>query len=394
MIPYCRKGLEKLRSSGLYRSLKTIEGAQGSRVRVNGKDILLFCSNNYLGLASHPYLKEAAKKAIDECGFGSGASRLISGSMGLHKRLEERIAGFKGRERALIFNSGYHANIGLITALAGRGDYIFSDRLNHASIVDGCLLSGAHLIRYPHRDTETLKGLLEKHPSKRRKLIITDGVFSMNGDIAPVDKLLLLSKNYDAMLLIDDAHGVGVMGANGRGTLEQLEIKDESVIEMGTFGKAFGSFGAFVAGSEYLIEYLINKARTFIYTTALPPSVCAASLAALDIAESEPERRRMLLDKAAYLRKRLKDLGLNTMGSESHIVPVLIGGNEDCLDISRRLLEDGVFIQAIRPPTVPEGTGRLRISLMSEHRREDIDYVVELLEKRLSEKPHLSVQNV
>lgn len=374
--------LNQLKDAGLYRTLRTVDGEQGPRIKIDGREVLLLCSNNYLGLASHPYVKEAAKRAIDRYGLGAGASRLVSGTMKAHIELEERLAAFKGRESALVFNSGYHANIGLITALLGRGDYCISDKLNHASIIDGCLLSGANFKRYPHKDMNALEEILRSiQNTKNSRLIITEGIFSMDGDIAPLKELVWLKERYGAMLMIDDAHGTGVMGNKGRGTIEHLGIDDDSIIEMGTLGKALGSFGAFVAGRKELIEFIINKARSFIYTTALPPSICAASIAALDIVEKEPERRSTLLKKASYFRGELKAAGFNTLESEAHIIPVLIGDNRLCLEISQRLLSEGVFIQAIRPPTVPDGTSRLRISLIYDHDMKDIDYALEVLKK-------------
>lgn len=375
--------LDRIKAAGLYRGFRTIEGPQGPRVRIGGREVILLCSNNYLGLASHPALKEAAKEAIERYGFGACASRLVSGTMKIHMELEERIADFKGHEASILFNSGYHANLGLITTLAGRGDLILSDKLSHASIVDGCRLSGATFKRYPHKDMDFLEGLLKRSSGRGKTLIVTDGVFSMDGDIAPMRELVWLKERYGAILVIDDAHGTGVLGRSGRGTLEHLGIKDPSIIEVGTFGKAFGSFGAFVAGKREVIDLVRNRARTFIYTTALPPPVCAASLAAIEIVEKEPERRQALLEKASFLRKALKEKGFNTLGSETQIIPILIGDPRRCLDMSVRLLEEGIFIQAIRPPTVPLGTSRLRVTLSSEHSMEEIEYTLRTLSSLL-----------
>ena len=375
--------LERIRGAGLYRDFRTIEGPQGPRVRIGGREVILLCSNNYLGLASHPALMEAAKEAMDRYGFGACASRLVSGTMKIHVELEERVADFKGHEASLLFNSGYHANLGLITALAGKGDTILSDRLNHASLVDGCRLSGATFKRYPHRDMNFLEGLLKRYSGRGTTLIVTDGVFSMDGDMAPLRELLWLKERYGAILVIDDAHGTGVLGRSGRGTLEHLGIKDPSIIEVGTFGKAFGSFGAFVAGRREVIDLVRNRARTFIYTTALPPPVCAASLAAIGIVEREPERREALLDKASFMRRALRERGFDILGSETHIIPILIGDPRRCVEVSTRLLEEGIFIQAIRPPTVPLGTSRLRITLTAEHSMEEIGYALETLSSLL-----------
>ena len=381
--------LERIKGIGLYRELKTIEGPQGPRVRIGGREVILLCSNNYLGLASHPALKEAAKEAIERYGFGACASRLVSGTMKIHVELEERIADFKGHEASLLFNSGYHANLGLITTLAGRGDLILSDKLNHASIIDGCRLSGATFKRYPHRAMDFLEGLLKRYSGRGTTLIVTDGVFSMDGDIAPIGELLWLKERYGAILVIDDAHGTGVLGRSGRGTLEHLGIKDPSIIEVGTFGKAFGSFGAFVAGKREVIDLVRNRARTFIYTTALPPPVCAASLAAIEVVEREPERRQILLEKASFMRRALKERGLDTMGSETHIIPILVGDPRRCVEVSSRLLDEGIFIQSIRPPTVPLGTSRLRLTLTADHSMEEVEYALETLSSLLQETGHV-----
>ena len=375
------KELQSLKDRGLYRDLRLIDSIQGPRVEMDGREVIVLCSNNYLGLSSHPYVMDRAKEAIDRYGSGAGASRLVSGTMKIHTELEERIADFKGSEAAILFNSGYHANIGVITSLVGRGDTILSDRLKHASIIDGAILSRANLIRYPHMDIDSLENLLKRYSNNRgkRTLVITEGIFSMDGDIAPLKEIVELSKRYGALLLIDDAHGTGVLGERGRGTLEHLGIRDDSIIEMGTFGKALGSFGAFVAGRREVIDIIRNRARSFIYTTALPPSVCGASIAALELVDREPERRKRLLKMAGELREGLKGSGFNTLKSNAHIIPLLIGGNAPALEMSYRLLKEGIFIQAIRPPTVPDGTSRLRITPMSEHRADELRYALEAI---------------
>lgn len=373
--------LQSLKDRGLYRGLRSTDSIQGPRVEMDGREVIVLCSNNYLGLSSHPYVMEKAKEAMDRYGSGAGASRLVSGTMKIHMELEERIADFKGREAAILFNSGYHANIGVITSLVGRGDTILSDRLNHASIIDGAILSRANLIRYPHMDIGFLENLLKRHSNNKgkRTLVITEGIFSMDGDIAPLKEIVELSKRYGALLLIDDAHGTGVLGERGRGTLEHLGIRDDSIIEMGTFGKALGSFGAFVAGRREVIDIIRNRARSFIYTTALPPSVCGASIAALELVDREPERRERLLKMAGELRDGLRRSGFDTLKSNAHIIPLLIGENTPALEMSSRLLKEGIFIQAIRPPTVPDGTSRLRITPMSEHRTDELRYALEAI---------------
>ncbi len=301
--------------------------------------------------------------------------------MRLHLELEEKLSSFKGTEAALVFNSGYHANLGIITALAGREDIIFSDRLNHASIVDACILSRAKFKRYPHCDVNILERILKDSKGYRRKLIVTDGVFSMDGDIAPLKDISMLAERYGATLMVDDAHGTGVLGNCGRGTLEHLSIDNPDIIQMGTLGKAVGTFGAFVTGRKTLIEYLINRARPFIYTTALPPSVCAASIAALDIIMQEPNLRDALWNRSGFFRGYLNNAGLDTLMSETQIIPVFIGNARTALTVSNELLTEGIFVQAIRPPTVPEGTSRLRVTVMANHDQDDLKYAAETIKR-------------
>lgn len=339
---------------------------------------MLLCSNNYLGLADHPALKRAAVEAVERYGTGSGASRLVSGTMELHAALEERLARFKGTEAALVFNSGYAANSGIIPALAGRGDVVFSDRLNHASIVDGCLLSRARFVRYPHNDMNALERLLAEHRGAGRMLIVTDGVFSMDGDLAPLPALAALKRQYGALLMVDDAHGTGVLGESGRGTAEQFGVTADIDLQMGTLGKALGGFGAYVAASAEVVELLVNRARSFIFSTSLPPAVLAAARAALDLVDS-PEGdalRRRLARSAALFRDALQGAGFDTMGSETQIVPALVGEAEPVMAFTRRLLEEGYYVQGIRPPTVPAGTCRLRCTLMATHDESDLERAV------------------
>jgi glycine C-acetyltransferase len=372
--------LQALRAEGLYRSMRTISGAQGSRVELDGRQVLMLCSNNYLGLADHPALKRAAIDGV-EFGVGSGASRLVSGTMELHERLESRIASFKGTEKALLFNSGYAANTGIISALVGRGDAIFSDRLNHASIVDGALLSRAGFFRYPHRDTAALEKLLQQKGGSGRRLIVTDGVFSMDGDMAPLKELVVLAKRYDALLMIDDAHGSGVLGETGRGSAELLDVMDGIDVHMGTLGKGFGSFGAYAAASATICDYLVNKARSFIFSTSMPPAVLAASIAAIDLVDS-PEGARLrerLAANVALFKARLESYGFDTMGSETQIVPILVGPAEVTMQFSAELLEQGIFVQGIRPPTVPPGSCRLRCTIMATHEPEDLEHAADTI---------------
>ena len=381
MRSFITEELERIRVAGLERSLKTVSSPQGPIVTVDGKECVLLCSNDYLGLAGRTEVKEAAKEAIERWGFGSGASRLVSGNMTPHAELEERLKRFKGTESALLFNSGYQANLGLITALSDRSTEIFSDRLNHASIVDACRLSLASIKRYPNRDVDSLERLLRKSTA-RHKLIVTDGVFSMDGSIAPLKEIAGLLERYDAMLVVDDAHATGVLGASGRGTTEHLGVDHPSIVQMGTLGKALGSFGAYVAGSGPLIKLLVSKARPFIYTTALPPSVAAASIAAIDIVEKEPGLRERLWDNVGFFKENLPK-GADTLGSLTQIIPLVIGEAPRTMEISSKLLEKGVFIQGIRPPTVPENTSRLRVTITAAHDRVHLEKALEAIREEL-----------
>jgi glycine C-acetyltransferase len=373
-MSFFRQELNDLQQSGLYRSMRLVEGAQQGRVVVDGRDVLLLCSNNYLGLADHPLLKAAAIRSVERYGVGSGAARLVSGNMTLHQQLEERLAEFKGTESALLFNNGYSANLGIISALVSRGDTIYSDRLNHASIIDGALLSRAKLVRYPHNDMAALRRLLDANRQGGRQLIVTDGVFSMDGDLAPLGALADLKREYGALLMVDDAHGTAVLGEGGRGSVELCGVSDAVDVQMGTLGKGLGSFGAYVAGSSELIAYLRNRARSFIFSTSLPPAVLAASLAAIDLVSS-PEGaalRERLAANSQLFSRALLDHGFDTLGSTTQIVPILVGEAEPTMEFSRRLLDLGLFVQGIRPPTVPAGSCRLRCTVMATHDRDDL----------------------
>jgi glycine C-acetyltransferase len=367
--------LDAIKERNLFRRLRSIQGAQAPRVQVDGREAVLLCSNNYLGLAEHPALQEAAVQALEHYGCGAGASRSVSGTMELHRNLEERIARFKGSEAALIFSTGYMANIGLLTALVGAGDLIVSDELNHASIVDGCRLSKAEVWVYRHRAMDHLETLL-KRSTHHRRLIVTDGVFSTEGSIAPLPEIRQLADRYGALMMVDDAHATGVLGQGGRGTAEHFGIQGRIEIQMGTLGKALGGFGAYVAGTQALIDYLVNCCRPFIYTTALPPAVAAMALAALRIVEEEPQRRARLWENAAYFRKGMQEMGFDLGRSETPICPVLIGDNALTMEADRRLMAKGVFAQGIRPPSVPAQGARLRTTLMATHTTEDLDYAL------------------
>jgi len=368
-MSFFRQELERLRASGLHRSLRLVEGAQQGRVVVDGREVLLLCSNNYLGLAAHPALQEASVTAVRGFGTGSGAARLVSGNMTLHRQLEERLARFKGTESALLFNSGYTANLGIISALAGRGDSIYSDRLNHASIVDGAILSRAKLLRYQHGDMDGLERLLRSNRGKGRQLIVTDGVFSMDGDLAPLRELVALKREYGALLVVDDAHGTAVLGDGGRGSAEFCGVSAEVDVHMGTLGKGLGSFGAYAACSAEMAEYLQNMARSFIFSTSLPPAVLAASIAAVELVSSPEGRdlRRRLEANTRLFAGMLLESGFDTLGSTTQIVPILVGEARMTMEFSARLLDAGLFVQGIRPPTVPAGRCRLRCTVMATH---------------------------
>lgn len=362
--------------------MRVVENAQGPRITIDGRAVLNLCSNNYLGLANDQRLKDAAIGAIWKYGVGAGASRLISGTMTLHHELEEKLAAFKNAESCLVYNSGYQANLGIISSLVGRGDTVFSDRLNHASIIDGIILSRAELVRYPHRDVHYLADVLKKHSSSGKKLIVTDSVFSMDGDIAPLKELIELVEHYDCMLMIDEAHATGVLGENGRGALEHLglEHKKENIIQMGTLSKALGGFGAYVCASTSLIDYLINTSRAFIYTTALPPSLCAAGIKALEIIQHEPRLRLRLQDNIQSFRQCLRTIGFEVSDDPTPIIPLMTKEPDVTMEFSRKLFDKGIFVQGIRPPTVPNGACRLRLTLMATHRIEELHPALEVIQ--------------
>lgn len=359
--------LAQVRENGLSRVLRPVDGAQDTVVSLNGHEVLLFSSNNYLGLANHPALKRAAARAIERFGCGSGASRLISGSMAVHHELEARLAALKKTEAALVFPTGYHANIGVLSALMGPGDTILSDNLNHASIIDGCRLSRAEVCIYPHGDTHALNALLAACPPSGQRLIVTDTVFSMDGDLAPLAELVELAQRYDAWLMVDEAHATGVFGPHGGGLVEEAGLVDHVDIHMGTLGKALGGIGAYVAGSRALIDWLVNRARSFIYTTGMPPASAASALAALDLVEREPERRQRLWDNTRFLSDGLRGLGYRLGESRSQILPIIIGDARQTMSLAEAVLRRGVFAHGIRPPTVPEGTSRIRVTPMATH---------------------------
>jgi 8-amino-7-oxononanoate synthase len=363
--------LEDIKDRGLYRRLRCVSGPQGPRVLLDGRPVLLLCSNNYLGLADHPRVREAAAEAAMRYGAGSGASRLISGNMTIHRRLEDRLAAFKGAEACLLFGSGFLANAGVVSALAGEGDVVFSDALNHASIIDGCRLSRAETFVYDHCDTDHLEWGL-RQAEGRGALIVTDGVFSMDGDRAPLPEIVELAQRYDARVMVDEAHGTGCVGPGGRGLVAEFGLEDEVDVIVGTLGKALGSYGAYVLCDKPMAKYLINTARTLIFSTALPPPAVAAAMAALDLLREQPRRVEKLQRNSAVLRAALADQGMQVEPGETPIVPLIVGDAQSAVTASERALERGVFAQAIRPPTVPAGTSRLRLAVMASHTKSEL----------------------
>jgi len=368
--------LRQLERNHLLRTLRAIESASDAEVTIGGRPVILMASNNYLGLATHPALKRAAIDATERFGVGAGAARLVSGTLPPHEELETALAKFKGTEAALAFGSGYLANLGLIPALIGTDGLILADRLCHASLIDGCRLSGAGFRVYRHNDVAHLKSLLAKRPFKRDTLIVTDGVFSMDGDLALLPELIELADRYGARLFVDDAHGTGVMGAHGRGTLEHYGMESRLPFHMGTLGKALGTCGAYVVGPADMIRYLINTARTFLFATAPPPATAAATVAALHVVQAEPDRRKRLWENRNYVHAGLTDAGFRLTASASPILPVLIGDARKAVAMAGRLLELGVYAPAIRPPTVPKDTSRIRVTVTSEHSRTQLDRVL------------------
>jgi 8-amino-7-oxononanoate synthase len=374
-MDFISEELNEIKQNDLYRTLKAIEEGIDSKVVIKGKQLVNFCSNDYLGLSSHPKVIEKAIQVLKTHGVGAGASRLVSGNHTIHEDLEFELSAYENTEASIVFPSGYMANIGTIQAIVGKEDAVIIDHLDHASIIDGARLSGAKLLVYPHRDMARLEKILAKSNTFRRLLIVTDHVFSMDGDVAPLDEIAALSKKYKAILMIDTAHSTGIL---------PVKMTDPSarrdMIIMGTLSKAVGSLGGFVSGTNKLIEYLKNKARSFIYTTALPPAITAASIAALEIIRKDDSFRKAIWGNIAYLKKRLHRMAVDTMGSTTQIIPILVGDAKDALKASEFLYDEGMLLTAIRPPTVAEGTSRLRLSLTAKHTKADIDKLADLLE--------------
>lgn len=375
------QNLEQRKQNNLYRNRVTVDSGCSEKLSVKGRLVHNFCSNDYLGLADNQIIANAFKQGIETYGVGSGASHLISGHSTAHKELEEQLAEFTGRPKALLFSSGYMANMGVIGALTGRSDLVLEDYLNHASLLDGGLLSRAKFKRYKHSDTKDLQEQLALSTASR-KLVVTDAVFSMDGDLAPLKDLAAVAQKNDAWLMADDAHGFGVLGKTGAGLVEALDLDVSEVpVLMGTLGKAFGTYGAFVAGSEALIETLIQFSRSYIYTTAPPPSIAVATMASLKLVQSEHWRRDKLNQLISRFRQGAKQIGLNIMDSNTPIQPILVGSDEKLLQINNNLIEQGFMVGAIRPPTVPKGTGRLRVTLCANHSEQQVDALLDALDQ-------------
>lgn len=374
---WLQKEYTELKDAGLLRHLRTVMSAPSGTIRLDGHKVVLLGSNNYLGLSTHPQVIAAAVEAIEEFGTGSSGSRLISGNSELYTTLEANLAKTKGTESALVFSSGYAANTSIIPVLAGENDLILSDELNHASIIDGCRLSRATKKIYRHCDVCHLQNLLTDSSGFRRRLIITDGVFSMDGDIAPLSDIYKVATDHDAMLLVDDAHGFGVLGKDGSGTVAHFGLQGEDIIQMGTLSKAIGGLGGYVAGSRRLIELLINRARGFIFTTGLPPATLAAANAVLNIMRSTPELRQRLLKNAETLKIALIDFGYTLLPSQTQILPVLLGEPQRATKVAEALLLKGVYAPAIRPPAVPTGSSRLRVTVMATHTAVEIHKAID-----------------
>jgi len=375
------EALADLDSRGLRRRLRVVESAQEARVTVACRSLLCFCGNNYLGLANHPAVRAAAIEAVERWGWGAGASRLITGTMGAHQQLECKLAAFKGTEAALVCSTGYQANLAAVRALAGKDDVVLLDKLNHASIVDAARGSGAIVRVFPHRDYDKLGRLLERTGPARRRVIVTDTLFSMDGDLADLPRLVELKRRYDALLVVDEAHATGVLGRRGRGAAELQGVEREIDVTVGTLSKALGGIGGFLAASREIIDWVVNTAGAFIYTTAPPPAACAAAAAALDIVQREPQRRVRLLALAERLRSELSARGWDSGGSRSQIVPIVVGPAERATALAAALEADGVLAPAIRPPTVPAGRSRLRISLCADHTDADLGAFLQALDK-------------
>lgn len=378
---FLKEDIQKLKETGLYNVIRTIESAQGAWFVVDGKRVLNLCSNNYLGFANHPRLKEAAKQAIEKFGVGPGAVRTIAGTMSLHLELERKLAKFKRVEAVITFQTGINANIGTIPALVGAEDAIFSDELNHASIIDGCRLTKARRIIYPHADAQALREALEREKGVRRRLIVTDGVFSMDGDLAPLPEIVEAAERWGAITMVDDAHGEGVLGDHGRGIVDHFGLHGKVDIEMGTMSKAFGVIGGYIAGRADLIEYLRQRARPFLFSSATTPADVAACIAAIDMLEESDEPVKRLWANADYFKQEMVKLGFDIGHSQTPITPIMLGEAKVAREFSQKLFEQGVFAQAIGYPTVPRGKARIRAQISAVHTKEDLDFALNAFER-------------
>lgn len=377
-LEFLRRELESLHKESLFNEIRTIEGPQGAWIVVNGKRVLNLCSNNYLGFADHAELKEASKRAVDEYGVGPGAVRTIAGTQTIHLELERKLAAFKHAEACIALQGGFVANLTVIPAVTGDGDIIFSDALNHASIIDGCRLSKARVVRYAHNDVDDLtRKITENKDSARRMLVVTDGVFSMDGDIAPLPEIVDVADEYGAIVMVDDAHGEGVLGDSGRGIVNYFKLEGRVEIEVGTLSKAFGVMGGYITGPETLIDYLKQKGRPFLFSTGLTPADTAAAIAAVDVLTKSDELVRKLWDNAAYFQRRLKDQGFDIGHTETPITPVMLGEEKTASTFSRKLFDKGIFAQSISYPTVARGKARIRCMLSAAHEKEDLDFAVD-----------------
>ena len=371
------RALEDLKEKGLYNTIRTIDGPMGSWVEIEGEQRLNLCANNYLGFANDERLCQAATQAIEQYGVGPGAVRSIAGTMSLHLELERRIAKFKGTEAALSVQSGLNTNLAVIPLLMGKEDAIFTDELNHASIIDGIRLTKAQRVIFPHRDVAALAEKLEEHKGIKKKLIVTDGVFSMDGDLAPLPEIVELAEQYDAMVMVDDAHGEGVLGSHGRGIVDHFGLHGRVDIECGTMSKAFGAMGGYIAGSSKLVEFLRQRARPFLFSSAATPPDVAACIAAIDILEKSDEPVRKLWANADYFTDKLKELGFDCGESQTPIIPVMLGEAATAWDFSKKLFEEKIFATAIAFPTVPRGKARIRVMMSAAHSRDDLDYAID-----------------
>ena len=384
MFSSLQKELDELEAQGLRRRLRRVEAAEGGRVQVDGRWLISLASNNYLGLTQHPKVIAAAQEALARYGTGSGSARLIGGNFPPHEELEQELARFKQAEDCLLFSTGYMANLGVVTALAGPGDLVIGDRLNHASLIDACRLSGADLRVYPHGDAQRLEEALRQRRGRyRRILVITEGIFSMDGDLAPLPEIVEAARRHDAWLLLDDAHGTGVFGAGGRGSLEHFGIPPEGILQMGTLSKALGSLGGYLAGPRAVVELLRNRARSFIYTTALPPGCAVAALEGLRVIQREPQLRLRLWENVRRWTSGLEKMGCDLVSKSSPIVPVRVGSNRETMALAQALEEAGVYAPGIRPPTVPEGSARIRTSLTALHTAHELEQALKTFQKCL-----------